>query len=280
MKQEFFWPIYKQLESEFEELSLYIHIDKKQLSTYSIKIADLILRTVSECENLSKELCKKNSIKFLDKNKKIRTFVNFHEYLERLDDKYRINKKIVTFEYKNAEENFDTGRMPFKKIEIKIGKKNKSSWSWYDAYNSIKHDRIKNYRKANLMNLIDAMAALFLLNVYYKNEQFYEEKPEKAINKINSFSDIFRINYTVKPKYSEEIYTEEFDKIIYKHFQIEKLFSTYIIEFHKEVKTPSDKAQDLMDFLQTSSTLKTNNEKINIDNRSLVKVYAYIHEKE
>lgn len=56
-----FWPIYKKLESEFMEISYYISIDKRQLKTYSIKIADLILRTVSECENISKELCKRES---------------------------------------------------------------------------------------------------------------------------------------------------------------------------------------------------------------------------
>ena len=276
MRQEFFWPIYKQIENEFKELSLYIHIDKKQLNTYSIKISDLILRTVSEYENLAKELCKKNSIKFLDKNKHSKKIVNFHEYIEKLDQKYEINRKVVTFSYDNAEENFDTGRMPFKKIEIKIGNKNKNTWSWYQAYNLIKHDRIKNYRKANVLNLIDAMAALFLLNIYYKNEAFYEEEPEDAINKINAFSDIFGVQYTVKPKYDEDAYTKEFDKTIHKHFKIQKIFSTYIIEFHKEIKTPSDKAKDLMDLLESLG----DTEKITIDNRSLVKVYAHIYEKE
>lgn len=67
MSQNLFFPIYKQLEKELSELSYYISFDKKQLNVYSIKISDLLLRTVSEIENIAKELCKKENIKFLYK---------------------------------------------------------------------------------------------------------------------------------------------------------------------------------------------------------------------
>ena len=53
--------------------------------------------------------------------------------------------------------------------------KTKSIWSWYYAYNKIKHDRVKFFRYANLECLIKALAALFLLNIYYLNKTFYSE---------------------------------------------------------------------------------------------------------
>lgn len=59
MSQNLFFPIYQQLEKELVELSYNITFDKKQLTVYSTKIADMLLRTVSEIENISKELCKK-----------------------------------------------------------------------------------------------------------------------------------------------------------------------------------------------------------------------------
>ena len=75
MQQNLFFPVYKQLEKELDELSYFITFDKKQLKTYSIKISELLLRTVSEIENISKELCKREKIKFYDKNKHIRKVV-------------------------------------------------------------------------------------------------------------------------------------------------------------------------------------------------------------
>ena len=43
-----FWPVYKNLETEFLKITYYIHIDNEQLSVYSSKIAELLLRT---CRN-------------------------------------------------------------------------------------------------------------------------------------------------------------------------------------------------------------------------------------
>lgn len=43
---------------------------------------------------------------------------------------------------------------------------------WWSIYNSLKHNRIKNYNKANLWNVLNALAGLFLLMVRYKEEEF------------------------------------------------------------------------------------------------------------
>jgi hypothetical protein len=39
-----FWPVYKNLEHEVVELSNKIHFDDKQLSVYSVKISELLIR--------------------------------------------------------------------------------------------------------------------------------------------------------------------------------------------------------------------------------------------
>lgn len=59
MHTNMYWPIYLKLEGELKQLSYYITLDRKQLKTYSITIADLILRTAAECENIASALCKR-----------------------------------------------------------------------------------------------------------------------------------------------------------------------------------------------------------------------------
>lgn len=43
---------------------------------------------------------------------------------------------------------------------------------WWTIYNALKHDRLDNYHRANLDNAIKSLAALFLLLVRYKEEEF------------------------------------------------------------------------------------------------------------
>lgn len=53
-----------------------------------------------------------------------------------------------------------------------LGYKPKSCNDFYSAYNAIKHDRVKNVRKASIKTLILAMAGLYLLNIYYYGNGF------------------------------------------------------------------------------------------------------------
>lgn len=48
----------------------------------------------------------------------------------------------------------------------------RSSNGWWKIYNLLKHNRIVNYNKANLVSTLNALAALFLLLVRYKEEEF------------------------------------------------------------------------------------------------------------
>ncbi|MFE6078257.1 hypothetical protein ACFVQB_27760 [Paenibacillus sp. NPDC057886] len=250
-----FWPIYKKLESEFMEISYYISIDKRQLKTYSIKIADLILRTVSECENISKELCKKEKVKYKDKKGKIRSHVNFHEYISELDRIYDLKSKHVSCIFENLKENtFDSKHMPFRRETIKIKGQEKEIWKWYHSYNLIKHDRIKYFKEANIENLINGLAALFLLNLYYQDKNFHIEDEydyELIISKIEGFSKVFRVDYALIPSDKEQRIQRDtfFDPISF--FEIAKPYSTYIIEIDKEFKTVLDKGADLIDKLES-----------------------------
>lgn len=51
-----YWPVYKNLEREVIQLSNQIHFDDNQLSIYSVKIVELLIRCSVEIEAISKEL--------------------------------------------------------------------------------------------------------------------------------------------------------------------------------------------------------------------------------
>ena len=45
-----YWPVYKSIEREVLALAYVIHIDDKQLNVYSVKIAELLIRTCVEVD--------------------------------------------------------------------------------------------------------------------------------------------------------------------------------------------------------------------------------------
>lgn len=52
MGNNLYWNVYKSLERELLSLAEIIHIDDSQLDVYSMKIADLLIRTTVEIESI------------------------------------------------------------------------------------------------------------------------------------------------------------------------------------------------------------------------------------
>ena len=69
MKNNLYWNVYKSLERELLALAEIIHIDDKQLDVYSMKIADLLIRTSGECRlsNFLLWQCAYTEFYFIDK---------------------------------------------------------------------------------------------------------------------------------------------------------------------------------------------------------------------
>jgi hypothetical protein len=186
MNNNLFWPVYKNLENEFIQLMFSIHIDDKQLTVYSVKICDLIIRAVSEIETLSKELYHTNGG---DKSGNIK----FDEVaLQHLDNIWKLSDKIVLISSINCYLSNNV-IFPFKKTESRTGK-SYLTFTWNNAYQNLKHDRSKNLEFASLKNLFDAMSALFVLNIYFKDNVFKLGKDPHAQNfHENQGSEIFSV---------------------------------------------------------------------------------------
>jgi len=84
-----FWPVYKNLENEFNNLMFNIHIDDDQLNVYSSKISDLILRAATEIESLAKELYKLNGGTKTDRIK------YDEDAIKHLNQIWSLEKKVV-----------------------------------------------------------------------------------------------------------------------------------------------------------------------------------------
>jgi len=176
-KSEIFWQTYLNLEKELIEVSKYIYVtDEKivnnvsqncttQLETFSPHIADLIIRTCIEIESISKEL-------YFDlggpKHRGDKNLYFDQDCLKLIENKCHTDNKVVlvTCLSFNLTKEENRSFLPLKKAYKCQGT------DWEKSYQALKHDRYASINKATIKNLIHALGALYLLNVYYKDMKF------------------------------------------------------------------------------------------------------------
>lgn len=165
-----FWTIYKNLEKELLALANDIHFCDTQDSVYSVHISDLLIRTSVEIEAISKELYKTagGNMTPLDDQGNERDLFFDSDCIQYLDLNWHITKKCVNVVapnfYYTKKENLIL--QPLKNCN------KRGSGRWKKAYQAVKHNRIESLSAGNIANLIRAMAALYILNLYYRNEKY------------------------------------------------------------------------------------------------------------
>lgn len=212
-----YWQVYKNLEKEFLFLAETIHIDDYQQEVYSMKIADLLLRTVVEIEAIAKELYLSNGGRQMeDKDMFFDTICMKH-----LNDLWALDKKAVMVVapsvYFERQENLELHPL------YKAMKRGTSSADWNKAYQSVKHDRARQLKKGNIKNLLHGLAALYVLNLYYKDDKI-ECITDEGLNNIDcSFgSSLFSVKlhrmknlssdgtFVVNSDYENCVYTQQY----------------------------------------------------------------------
>lgn len=166
-----YWPVYKNLEMEFLKLADVVHFSDDQINIYSMHIADLIVRCAVEIEALSKELYEilGGNMQPKDDQGNSRDLYFDTDCLALIDQKWNICKKQITVSSANFYFTEEKNR-----VLIPLHKANKRGTSgskWKQAYQAVKHDRRKTLKKATIGNLLHAMGALYILNLYYKDER-------------------------------------------------------------------------------------------------------------
>ena len=214
---QLYWQVYKNLERELLNLADTIYINDEQQEVYSMRIADLLIRTVIEIEALSKELYLLNGGdgEIPDEDMYFDTVC-----IKYLNEKWNMDAKVVMVVSPD---------IYFEKIENKVlhplhNAHKRGKCDWKKAYQDVKHNRVKKLERGNIKHLIRGLAALYVLNLYYKDTH-YDGIKESAKSEVNlGFgSDIFSVKihkvsglmadgqYQKKPDYDECVYIEDYD---------------------------------------------------------------------
>lgn len=216
----YYWQIYLELEKELDNIIFTISFTKEQHRVYSPRISELIVRAGTQIESISQHIYAN-----VTKRKQV---VNFKTAIAYFDKKWKLSQKYVIIETNKINPTKETKLyiMPFGKMAYKesynngevlfASKQNPTvfsknveekdrckAYSWENAYNNLKHnfyDSIKQY--GNVYNLLETMAALYVLNVYFdpdsqiKNTfQLDEILQIKELRKSNVFSIIVQNCY-------------------------------------------------------------------------------------
>ena len=210
-KSDIFWQTYLNLEKDAMEVSKYIFFTDEilanengalvtrscntQLNTFSPHIADLLVRCCVQIEAISKELYFDNGG---TKARGDSSILFDEDCLKLIDIKWKTHNKVVMIASPSFNLTKDENRI-FK--PLKEAHKRQGTY-WGKAYQAVKHDRYSCLQHGNVKAFIQALAALYLLNIYYRNDSW-----------VTKYQDISKLDYsmgsaifTVKPPVAEQLW--------------------------------------------------------------------------
>ena len=169
-----YWSYYSRLEQDCVGLSRYIDFRNCNLSTCSNEIIGQMLNVGAEFDYFCKIACS------LDPNGRF-NIANYAKYLlsniENLQ-KIKVHIQGTTLDV-----------TPFAGWDID----NAGKLSWWAAYNNVKHNREDHYEEGSLNNLLNALAALYFLEMYYVRDIAQKSGNIHALDVPTTVSQLFRI---------------------------------------------------------------------------------------
>lgn len=178
-----YWQYYLSFEEDIDRLFRYIEPSEQNFSVYSVELTRLYLAICSEIDVLLKAYCK-----LLDAGSNPSRINEYAEVV--VSSKKGLCSQTVNFQ------RFGLSMTPFSEWE------QLSTPDWWKKHNGVKHNRGVNFRDANLGNVLNAFAALYLLNLYYYHERssielrkqgFFEPIEETAAS-LKSRLDVLKID--------------------------------------------------------------------------------------
>jgi hypothetical protein len=148
------WNYFISIESDVLRLSNYIEFDNPNMNTYSIELAKILMAATQEVDVLLKQIClQENNIS--ENENGYRNFIP-SRFPKLMDLKVEIPK-------------YELGFTPFEEWKSDITPK------WWTANNKVKHQRHIHFNEANLENTLNAVAAMYLTNIYFLRNDLTEE---------------------------------------------------------------------------------------------------------
>lgn len=146
------------LEEDLERYSRYIEFHEDNFKTYSLELVRLLLAAGSEVDVALKELCHR-----IDPTKHPRKIPEY--------------RTIVSSKFPSIERESVLINRYHIKLEPWLGW-SKSIPTWWDSYNKVKHNRLKNYREGNLGNVLNAVSGLGVIMQHLSENKFENFKGE------------------------------------------------------------------------------------------------------
>lgn len=253
---QLYWHVYLNLEKEFLRLADTIFVNDNQQEIYSMKIADLLIRTVIEIEALAKELYLANGGPVLPDEEMFFDTV----CMKHLDNLWNLDKKMVLVVSPSIYYDKDENKVltPLHKAT----KRGSSSADWNKAYQAVKHNRVRELSKGNIKHFLHGLAALYVLNLYYREERIIN-LPEKEKHNVDpSFgSSLFAVKihkvggfnvdngYIKNADYDECVYIEDYESASkQKAMEAMALMTDYInnashVEYEKLIREKFNKGE-------------------------------------
>jgi len=149
------WHYFLTLDADLDVTSRYVEICKDNFKTYSIEYVRILLAAGSEIDVVAKLVCEK-----IDSSKKAE---NINHYRE-----------IITAKYSHFHEM--EVLLPRYAIRLTPWKawKGTDNPEWWKSYNDVKHKRHLDFRKANLENVLNCVAGLFVIVMYLYYDSLHE----------------------------------------------------------------------------------------------------------
>ncbi len=144
------WNYFLALETDIEHLSRYVEFTEENFSTYSLEIAHIYLACCSEVDVVAKLLCQQ-----INHDSQAGNIGEYREIITAAIPE--IPQSLITIPRFGMElnpwQNWQEDKSPI----------------WWQNHNNVKHQRNEFFHQANLHNVLNSMAGLFLLVlVYYR----------------------------------------------------------------------------------------------------------------
>lgn len=170
-----YWRYYLSLEKDFIQLTRYVGLYEENFNVFSDEIHKQLISVGIEFENVSKKICEILSINLPARA----NITHFNQWIPQEEIKvitiYSLNQFIL---------------LPFKIENVD------TLWKWWNNYNSIKHNRLFNYKEVTFKNLLDALSALFYAEMFLIKEI---GQRNNEVDVLDEYSKLFQIeNWNVK----------------------------------------------------------------------------------
>lgn len=153
------WNYFLALEADCERLARFVDFSRSNFGTYSIEIAHLLLAVASEVDVVAKQLCA-----LVDEEANPSNIEQYRRILRRHLPEIEHSHVIIPRYGLTLEpwSNWKSDETP----------------DWWRDHNKVKHQRGEHFSLANLQNVLNAIAGLFLLVLLYYRAVLEEKRIE------------------------------------------------------------------------------------------------------